>query len=87
LNVPGLYLLGGQIRTEDVSRLAEAVRNLSNEHADAFATTIQYTFRLLMVEGLESSELPKIDEQWETTVSGILASSPRARTTLKRYLA
>jgi hypothetical protein len=85
--VPGLSLSGDQITTEEVSRLAQAVRDLSNEHANAFATTIQYTFRLLMVEGLESSELPKIDEQWERTVSGILASSPRARATLKGYLA
>jgi proteasome component ECM29 len=87
LSFPEISLEAGQSTAADVSRLSGCVRKIASENVDSFATTIQYTFRLLMVEGLAPSELPKIDEQWERTVSGILASSPRARASLKAYLA
>jgi proteasome component ECM29 len=76
----------GEITEQVIWLLTRSFEKLSKENPEVFAISIQYTFRLLMVEGLEASELPRIDEQWERAVSGILSSRPETRTTLKRYL-
>jgi proteasome component ECM29 len=79
-------LISDEITAPDVLDLAKNVRKLSIENPEVFSTMIQYTFRLLIVEALDPSELPKIDEQWERSVSVILSSSPRSRNTLKTHL-
>jgi proteasome component ECM29 len=75
-----------KITAPEVQFLAESARKLSIESPDVFATMIQYTHRLLMVEGLATSELPAVDEQWERAVSRMLSATPKSRTTLKKFL-
>jgi hypothetical protein len=84
--LPAINLISEEFTEHDLLGLAKDVRKLSDENSEMFSTMIKYAFRLLIVEALDSSELPNIDDEWEKSVTVILSSTSKSKSSLKRYL-